>query len=70
VLLVPMPRSDTAVAPGVLRAVGWMSPPDVVGVRALAGENCGSLLRLDSSEAVLDCSSSASPTVTIGLFAS
>ena len=62
--LEPMPRSEMVAAPGVLVAVGWMSPP-AVGV--CAGANCGSLLRFDSSAEVDDCSSSASLTVTVGV---
>src|SRR6187431_2020969 len=59
----PMPRSEIVAAPGVLVAVGWMSPP-AVGV--CAGTNCGSLLRLDSIAEVAELSSSASSAVTIG----
>jgi hypothetical protein len=49
--LAPIPRSEMVAAPGVLVAVGWISPP-ALGV--CAGVNCGSLLRFASSAAVLD----------------
>ena len=60
----PRPRSDTVAAPGVLVAVGWMSPP-AVGV--CAGTNCGSLFSCCSSAAVEEFCSRPWSTVTIGL---
>ena len=65
--LAPRPRSEMLAEPGVLVAVGWMSPA-LMPVGVFDGTNCGSLLRFCSSAAVDEFCSRPWSTVTIGLF--
>jgi hypothetical protein len=60
----PRLRSETVAEPGVLVAVGWMSPPRS-GV--LSGANCGRRLRFASIEDVPEAFNTSSLTVTMGL---